>query len=361
MVVIAEAPAEVTVRIADVTSLKGQSVNHLIGTGLIVGLNGTGDGDQYEVTMRALAQALGKLAAPVNSLKELKDTKNVAIVMVDALVPELGVREGDRIAVHVSALGNAKSLAGGRLLITPLMYHDLSVAKIFAFASGPVRVEDSATPTVGVVPNGAVIQEDVLIGFTAFGEALPFASDWIQPGQQYITLVLDDAHAGWGLSAAIAEAVNAELSLVADVERVAMAADPKNVVVLVPGFQRSDPASWIRDIQELSMLMPIDEARVTVDRTSGTIVVSGSARISPVVVSHKGMTVIVRVPPPSPEEARVESHRFVALTTDRSVDANVSDLLQVLNQLKVPIDDRIAILTLIQRAGKLHAKLVYRE
>jgi len=355
------AGAEVTVRVGDVTSLKGQSVNRLIGQGLVVGLNGTGDGDQYAVTMRALAQTLGHLAAPVSSMQELKDTSNVAIVVIDAVIPEHGAREGDRIDVHVSALGSASSLAGGRLLVAPLIYEDPGVEKIFAFAAGGIEIPDVDMPTTGIIPNGATVQEDVLVGFTVSGTALPFANDWIQPAEQYITLVLDDAHAGWGLAVAIAEAVNAELSLAADVERVAIAADPKNVVVLLPSFQRGDPASWIRDIEELSLLMPPNEARVTIDRASGTVVVSGDARISPVIVSQKGMTVVVRMPPPPADEPRVEAQQFVSLGTDRAVDANVSDLLQALNQLKVPIEDRIAILTQIQKAGKLHAKLVFRD
>lgn len=355
------ARAEVTVRVGDVTTLKGQSVNRLIGQGLVVGLKGTGDGDQYAVTMRALAQTLGHLAAPVSSLEELRDTGNVAIVLIDAVIPEHGAREGDRIDVHVSALGSAQSLAGGRLLVAPLIYEDPSVQKIFAFAAGGIDIPSIDTPTVGLIPSGATIQEDVLVGFTASGASLPFTNDWIQPSEKYITLVLDEAHAAWGLSVAIAEAINSEMSLAADAERVAIAADPKNVVVLLPGFQRGDPASWIRDLEELSLLMPPNEARVTVDRASGTVVVSGDARISPVIVSQKGMTVVVRVPPPPADEPRVEAQQFVALGSDRSVDANVSDLLQALNQLKVPIEDRIAILTQIQKAGKLHAKLVFRD
>ena len=355
------AMANVTVRVGDVTGLKGQSINRLVGQGLVVGLNGTGDGDQYEVTMRALAQTLGQLAAPVNSMEELEDTRNVAIVLLDAVIPENGVREGDRIDVHVSALGSAKSLAGGRLLVAPLVYEDPSVQKLFAFAAGPVEITDPESPTVGVVSAGATIQEDVLVGFTVAGAALPFGNEWIRPAEKYITLVLDESHAGWGLAAAIAEAINAELSLAADVERIAVAADPKNVVVLLPRFQWGDPASWIRDIEELSLLMPPNEARVTIDRVSGTIVVSGNARISPVIISQKGMTVVVRTPPPPADEPRIEARDFVAVGTDRAADANVSDLLQALNQLSVPIEDRIAILTQIQRAGKLHAKLVFRE
>ncbi|MEE9243805.1 MAG: flagellar basal body P-ring protein FlgI [Mycobacterium sp.] len=354
-------PAEVTVRVADVTTLKGYGVNHLVGTGLVVGLGGTGDGDQYEVTMRALAAALDGLAAPVSGIEELKDTKNVAIVMVDAVIPEHGVREGDRIDVHVSAIGSAKSLVGGRLLVAPLMYHDLDIQTVFAYASGPIHLTNIDVPTTGVVERGAVVNEDVLVGFTALGRALPFTNDWIRPAETYITFVLDDAHAGWGLSVAIAESINSELSLAADVERVAIAADPKSVIVWLPPFQRSDPASWIRDIEELSTLIPASEARVTIDRSTGTIVVSGNARISPVVVSHKGMTIVVRYPPPAPTDPRIETQQFIELDTDPTPRADVTELLRALNQLQVPIDDRIAILTQIQRAGKLHAKLAFRD
>lgn len=356
---VADVHGDVTVRVADATSLKGQGINRLVGHGLIVGLNGTGDGDDYAVTMRALAQTLGNLAAPVNALEELKDTRNVALVLLDAVVPENGAREGDRVDVHVSAIGSAKSLTGGRLVVSPLVYADPQVTRVFAFASGPVETADATTPTVGMIHRGAAIHEDVLVGFTAFGRELPFRNPWIQPEEQYVTLVLDEHHAGWGLAVAIAEAINAELSLAADVERVAMAVDPKNVVALVPTFQRGDAASWIRDIEELSVLVPAEEARVTVDRTTGTIAVSGDARISPVIVSQKGMTVTVRTL--TTDDARIEQQTFAALSTDRQADADVSDLLQALNQLQVPIDDRIAILTQIQKAGKLHAKLVHRE
>jgi len=355
------AVGEMTVRVADVTKLKGQSVNKLVGLGLVVVLNGTGDGDRYEATMRALAQTLGNLSAPVAGLEELKDTKNVALVHMDAMVPEHGVREGDRIDVHVSAMGSAKDLTGGRLLVSPLVYHELNVERVFAYASGVVETEDAERPTTGQVRGGALVNEDVLVGFTAFGRELPFGNEWIKGEEVYITIVLDDSHAGWGLAVAIAEAINAELSLAADVERVAMAADPKSVVVWVPPFQRSDAGSWIRDIEELSVLMPPEEARVVVNRKTGTIAVSGNARISPVVVSQKGMTVVVRVPPAGPDDARLETKDFVSLETGGGGDANVTALLTALNQLNVPIGDRIAVLTEIQRAGKLHGKLMFEE
>ncbi len=354
------ADAEVAVRVTDVTTLKGYTINHLVGTGLVVGLNGTGDGDQYEPTMRALIQGLGGLGVPINGIEELRDTSNVALVLLDAVIPETGAREGDRIDIHVSAIGSAKSLAGGRLLIAPLVFRDPTIDGVFAFAQGALEVS-ATSPTTGVIRFGALVNEDVLLGYTATGSEVPFANDWIQEDEIYITLVVDEAHAGWGMSVAIAEAINAELSLTADVERVAVAADPRNVVVWVPKFQRADPAAWIRDIEELSTLMPAAEARVSINRKTGTIVISGDARVSPAIVSHKGMTVTVRSPAPDPDEPSVESNQFVGVASGAGDRSSMSDLLQSLNQLKVPVDDRIAILTQLQRAGKLHAKLIFRD
>jgi flagellar P-ring protein precursor FlgI len=358
------ARADVTARIADVTHLKGQRINRLVGMGLVTGLKGSGDGDDYLPTIRPLAQALQQFANPVMAAEDLKDTKNVAVVLLEAVVPENGAREGDRIDVQVTSFGAAKSLEGGRLLISPLVYHDRAVDKIFAFASGPLRIVNKDKPTVGVIDGGAVLEEDVLLAFVALGRELPFINGWIQPDDQYVTFVIDDAHAGWAMAAAVAEAINAELSLSADVERVALAADSRNVVVLVPKFQRHDPASWIRDIEVLAVLMPEGEARVTIDRHTGTIVVTGDARISPVIVSQRGLTVTVLNPQPTPDPAnpKVETKTFIDLQTEASErSAHVSDLLEALNRLQVPIEDRIAILTEINRIGKLHAKLMFKE
>ena len=94
----------VTVRVADVTKIKGQRTNTLIGMGLVTGLDGTGDGDDYLPTMRALMSAIGHLANPVTTIDELGGTENVAIVMIEATIPEFGAREGDRIDVKVTAI-----------------------------------------------------------------------------------------------------------------------------------------------------------------------------------------------------------------------------------------------------------------
>jgi len=354
--------ADVIARVGDVTHLKGQRINRLVGMGLVVGLSGTGDGDDYASSMRPLAQALSKFANPVQGLDELKNTKNVAIVWVNAVTPETGGREGDSLDVHVSAFGAAKSLVGGRLLPTPLLFHDRSVdSPVYATAGGRIDLPEAGTETSGVIRNGATLEEDILVGYCAYGRELRHTNDWIQPDEQYVTLVLEDEQASWALASEIANVLTSDLSDVAMVTRVAVAVDPKNVVVLLP--KKRDPARWISDIQMTRLLMPSAEARVIVNRANGTIVVSGDAKISPVVISKRGLTITVAVMDLNNAEAVVvpQSRTFVAVDPAKAGGGNVADLLEALNRLSVPIDDRINILEEIHRQGKLHAKLMREE
>ncbi len=349
----------VTARVGDVTRIKGQRTNTLVGMGLVTGLNGTGDGDDYLPAMRPLAAALNHFSNPATSLEDLGGSSNVAIVMVEVRLPEFGVREGDRVDAQVTTFGAAKSLEGGRLLVTPLLYHDRAIDQVFAFASGPVELLSDDDGTVGVVRRGATLEEDVLLHFLASGRELPFTSSWIAGNQHYITLVVNDEHASWAMVHEIATAINTELNQTADVEQVALAVDPKNVIVLVPSTQ--DVASWIREVERTMLLVPEAEARVIVDRRSGTIVVSGDARISPVIVSQKGLTITV-APPNAPEaSATPQQSSFIAIDPSGAGDAHVADLLEALKPLNVPIDDRIEIITKIYRLGKLHAQLSFED
>jgi len=351
-----------TSRVGDVTHLQGQGRNVLIGYGLVTGLDKTGDGGKFLPTMRAVAEMMGRFGVTVESLDDVQASKNTAIVMIEAVIPDHGGREGEMLDVSVTAVA-AKSLAGGRLLSTPLVYHDRGVDGLFAFASGQIVV-DPATPTNGFIRHGARLERDVLMNVVATGEELRrggFGNEWIRPDQTYLTLVLDEAHAGWSMAASIAQAVDKELSLSADVERVALAMDSKNIVVLLPAHQRSDPASWVRDVQRTPILMESGEARVTINRRAGTIVVTGDTRISPVIVSQLGLTVTVANPAAegtAPRPAVVQQD-FVALDSEKNREANVRDLLEALNRLKVPFKDRVSILEEIHRAGKLHARLMY--
>ena len=355
--------ASVSARIGDVTHFKGQGINYLTGMGLVVGLAGTGDGDEYALAMRPLAKALSDFYGnPVGSMAELKDTRNVAIVFLEATLPENGAREGEQIGVKVSAMGSCKSLKGGRLLPAPLLYPDQQVTDVFAICAGRVVLPDAEMETAGEIPNGAVVQEDVLHAYVACGRELPFGNTWIQPDQHYVTLVVDDTHASWSLAREIAQATDSALALAADVEHVALAIDPKNVVVLVPESEVASPADWLSQIESLDLLIAAGEARVIIDRTAGTIVVSGNARVSPVIVSHRGLTITISGPgAEAAAVADLQIQRFVAVDPTNSGGSNVSDLLEALNRLNVQIQDRISIIEQIHRMGALHAKLIVKD
>lgn len=352
-----------TARVGDVTRLQGQGTNVLTGYGLVTGLDGTGDGGKFLPTIKALAAALERFGAGPGELADVEGAKNVAVVMIETVIPEHGAREGDALDVHVTAVA-AKSLEGGHLLTTPLIYHDPTLEGLFAFASGRI-VLTGKTLTAGLIRGGARMERDLFINVVATGAELRSAgitSPWIRGERTYITLVLDEPHAGWPMAAAIAQAVDKELSISADVERVALAVDSKNIVVLLPEHQRGDRASWIRDVNRTPILMESNEARVAINRSAGTIVVSGDTRMSPVVISQRGLTVTVINPLPDGTEApkpAIEQHEFVPLDTQRGRLANVKDLLEALNRLKVDFDDRVSILEQIHRAGKLHARILY--
>jgi len=351
-----------TARVGDLTHFQGQGRNVLVGHGLVTGLNGTGDGSQYIPTMRQLAELMRRFGVQVDSVEDVESSKNVAVVMLEATIPDHGVREGELLDVQVTAVA-AKSLVGGRLVATPLIYHDRNVEGLFAFASGRIIVEGKSL-TGGFIRNGARLERNVFISVVATGKKLRAAgimSPFVAEDKTYITLVLDEAHAGWSMATAIAQAVDKELSISADADRVALAIDSKNVVVLLPEHQRSDPASWIRDVERTPILMESGEARVTINRRAGTIVVTGETRMSPVIVSQMGLTVTVsgNDQPGGVGRPVAVQQKFIAVDSERNREANVRDLLEALNRLKVPFLDRVSILEEIHRAGKLHARLMY--
>ncbi len=356
---LAQAPVA---RVADVTRLQGQGVNVLLGYGLVTGLNQTGDDAKYLQTIKAVRAMMERFGANIDDVDELSKGKNAAMVMIEVVIPEHGAREGDLLDVSVTALA-AESLEGGRLLPTPLVYHDRSVEGLFGFAQGRILTTENL-PTAGIIRKGARMERDVFMHVVTGGSQLRatgLLSPWIRSDQTYITLVLDEVHAGWSMAAAVAQAVDKELSLSADVDRVALAVDSKSIVVLLPEHQRGDPASWIRDVEQTPILMESNEARVTINRTAGTIVITGDTRLSPVVVSQRGMTVTVATPTVDGVvvEPVFKQQRFVPLDPETNRSANVQDLLEALNRLQVPFTDRVSILEEIHRVGKLHAQLLY--
>jgi len=361
------------VTIGDITRVEGQRINKLHGLGLVVGLKGTGDGGQFLPAMRPLAAMLQRLSDPIISPLELKDAKNVAIVTVTATLPEGGVRKGDRLDVQVQSIGSSKTLAGGRLFITPLQGPQRN-SIVYALAEGQIRLEDPAVPTNGVVDGGAVLEEEVL---TEFVENNKFR------------LVLSEASSGFTMAATVASVVNQDAEY--EVGRsIAKALDARTVEVEVPEAYRANAVPFLGRVQRLDLIMPRRQAKVEVNDRTGTIVITGDVEISPTVVSHKSLVVSTQVTTAAPAAATqavaatatanatastgatqaaaapvaaplVQDGPFFTMDPQGEGGARLQDLVAALNVLKVPPEDRIAIVKLLARAGQIHAEVVFTE
>jgi flagellar P-ring protein precursor FlgI len=346
LITAAVARPAMAVKVADITRLGGQRPNVLTGLGLVVGLRGTGDGGDYLPAIKPLAGMLAKFADPT-SVKELANVQNVALVLVSARVPGNGVRDGDAIDVHVMSQGAAASLRGGRLFITPMLgpTGELNAGGLpFAMAEGPVEIEDPSTPTVGVVKGGAVMEDDM--------------PAHVVDATGRFTLILQDPAADWTTASTIAKTINDAEG--GSGETLATVVDAKNILVTIPKIERERPDSFISRVRQLPVPLLPTEARVQVNERTGTLIVTGDVEISPVVISHKGLTIstIDPRPAPTPRNPLVTTKEIVALDTAARGGAKLQDLVNALEQLKVPAGDRIVIVKELYKTGMLHAKLV---
>jgi flagellar P-ring protein FlgI len=341
LVVLALAGQARAVKVADITRLSGQRTNVLTGLGLVYGLRGTGDGGDFTAAIQPLAAMLGKFSDPV-SVQQLTKVQNVAVVNLTATIPSTGARQGDHIDVRIASIGDASTLKGGRLFVCPMM-GPLAGSGIFALAEGPIDLEDPSNPNVGVVHGGAVMEENLVVSSVENGR---------------FSLILEAPAANWTTASAISKVINDAES--PNGEIIAVAVDAKEVVVVIPQAERERPDSFISRVQQLPVRMVPAEARVKINKNTGTLIVTGDVEISPVVISHKGLTIqtINPAPLPTPRTPVVTSRDTVALDTTNQGGARLQDLVAALEQLKVPVEDRITIVKELYSAGKLHAKLI---
>jgi flagellar P-ring protein precursor FlgI len=344
VIALAAAPAQ-AVKIADITRIGGERTNVMTGLGLVYGLKGTGDGGDFAAAIAPLRSMLSKFGDPV-TVQQLKNAANVAVVMVTATIPAAGARDGDHLDVHLSSVGAAASLHGGRLFVTP-MQGPLPGGPLLALAEGPVTIEDPSTPTVGVIrgaAGGAVMEAD-----------LPAR---VVDADGRFTLILDEYASNWSTANRIAKIIND--SEAADGETLATAIDGKNVIVSIPASDRQHPDSFISRIQQLPVQMLATKARVTINQKTGTIIMTGDVEISPVVISHNGLSISTIMPPlrPTARNPIVTDHQAIALSTTEQPNGNLQDLVAAMEQLKVPAMDRIQIVEELYKTGKLHAELI---
>ncbi|HVO19371.1 MAG TPA: flagellar basal body P-ring protein FlgI [Anaeromyxobacter sp.] len=342
-------------RVKELTDVVGIRENLLFGYGLVVGLAGTGDTDRVAFTAQSIVGMLGRLGIRVDP-KQIQ-VRNVAAVMVTARLPPFA-RPGTRIDAAVSSLGNARSLAGGILLVTPLTGGD---GRVYAVGQGPVQVagfETSAsgagvsknTPTSGRVANGATVERSVDF---SLGTG-PVTLSLRRPD-------LTDA-------ARIAAAVNAKLG-----PGTARALDPAAVELTVPEARKADEVTFLAEVELLEVQVD-QRARVVVSERTGVVVAGEGVRLRPVAVAHGGLSVRVqRDPVISQPETRSKGQTVTA--SKDSVDAaeatgsaialrataTVEDLARALNLLGASPRDLVAVLEAIKAAGALEGDLEVLE
>ncbi|PZX18913.1 flagellar P-ring protein precursor FlgI [Palleronia aestuarii] len=343
------------VRIKDLVEFDGVRGNDLVGYGLVVGLNGTGDGlRNAPFTEEIMTNILERLG--VNVTGEQFRPQNVAAVLVTAELPPFA-RTGSQIDVTVSAIGDASSLLGGTLVMTPLNAADgqiYAVSQGTVIAGGASAEGDAATvvqgvPTAGSIPNGARVEREIDFNFTQL-ESIRLAlrtPDFTTAGR-------------------IEQAINADMR-----RPVAVMLDAGTVLIDIGSTQMRSPAHAMGRIENITV-EPERRARVVVDQRSGTIVMGEDVRISRVAVSQGNLTLrveeapqVVQPNPFAPGETVVVPRTNAAIEEEPGIGlaevpdgTNLSDVVAGLNALGVAPRDMIDILKSIKAAGALHAEFI---
>jgi flagellar P-ring protein precursor FlgI len=328
--------------------VKGQEENSIQGLGLVVGLKGTGDAASYLPTIRSVAKIMSVMGTTVgpSALPELKDTKNVALVTVTATIPAAGARQGDKIDCIVSSIGSAKSLAGGRLFLTPLIGPDARHQRVFAFAEGPITIENPATPATGRVHDGCRLEEEF---FNVFQK------------DNKITLVLDKNHADFQVAQDVTELLNSQFRMqVSSPLPLARAINQGNIEVIIPNQYREDPVSFISQVLSTPIMEPRCGARVVVNERTGSIVISGDVEIGAVAVTHKNLVIETGGPGGAAGGAPSGAKPFIGVDTadPAAMSPKLKSLVEALNAVHLPTEDIIEVIKGLDRDGQLHAPLI---
>ncbi|MCD7060023.1 flagellar basal body P-ring protein FlgI [Pelagibacterium xiamenense] len=340
-------------RIKDIVDIEGIRDNQLVGYGLVVGLNGTGDGlNNSPFTRQSLVAMLERMG--VNTRGESMRTANVAAVMVTTNLPPFAT-QGTRVDVNVSALGDASSLQGGTLLVTPLLGAD---GEVYAIAQGQVIANgfsaegDAATvisgvPTTGTVSSGGLVEREINFSLAA---------------QNSLRLALKNPD----LTTArrIALAINDLIGMPA-----AIPADPATVRLTLPHNFNGNIVDLLTDVEQL-VVQTDQAARIVINENSGIIVIGRDVRVSAVAIAHANLTItiaenpqVVQPEPFSLGETAVEPNTQIDVLSDERQLAvvpesiSLQELVDGLNALGISPRDLIAILQAIKASGALQAEI----
>ncbi len=341
------------IRIKDIAGFDGVRDNQLMGYGIVVGLNGSGDSDQTKFPVQSVVNVLERMGITIN--RSDITVKNVAAVMVTATLPPFA-KQGSRLDVLVSSMGDAKSIAGGTLLMAPLKGGD---GQIYVVAQGAVITNSFSYggqaasaqknhPTAGRVPEGGLVEREL-------PNVLADRS----------SLRLNLHRPDFTTASRIAAAINGKFKA-----EIAVCNDPGALELEIPASYQGRTVSFVAELERLE-IQPDLVARVVLNERTGTIVMGENVRISTVAVSHGNLTLYVKEtpqvsqPPPfSSGETKVVPRTSVKVTEDTGglavvkEGANIGDVVRALNLLGVTPRDLIGIMQAIKAAGALQAELM---
>ena len=343
-----------TSRIKDIADFEGVRDNQLIGYGLVVGLNGTGDNiKSVDFTKESLISMLDKIG--INARDGQLKAKNVAAVMVTANLPAFA-RQGSRIDVMVSALGDAKNRQGGTLLATPMQGAD---GEIYAVAQGQIAVGAvsargtnasvvKGVPTAGRIASGAIVENEI-----------PFDLDSLK------TIRIALRNPDFTTSRRVADAINAMLGTTA-----AQALDPATISLDIPKKYQGKIVDLMTRVEQLQV-QPDQLARVVIDESSGIVVIGKDVKINRLAIAQGNLTIKITdipfVSQPLPfSNGTTVSGVTTAININEGIDAkltvvntgvNLQELVDGLNALGVTPRDLISILQAIKASGALQAEI----
>lgn len=338
-------------RIKDIARVEGFRENQLIGYGLVVGLDGTGD--KGVSTMQAIANMLQRMGITVKP-SDIK-AKNTAAVIVTALLPPFP-KPGMRVDALISTLGDAKSLQGGTLLLTPLKGPD---GKVYALAQGPVSIGgfigggggtkiQKNHPSAGKVPEGVIIEKEPPFKLASEGKIRLFL------GKPDFSTAFH-----------IQERINLLFN-----QEIAIAEDPSSVKINIPEGFAGKTVEFVKMIEELEVDVDIP-AKVVINERTGTVIIGEKVRLSPVAIAHGNLTIEIKItyrvsqpPPLAPESAEtvVVPEKEVKAKEEKASLVEISgttlgELIRALNSLGVTPRDLIAILQALKESGALRAEI----
>jgi len=346
-------PADAS-RIKELAQLEGVRSNQLVGYGLVVGLNGTGDSASTEFTIQSLVNMMERLGVTVDA--DQVKISNVAAVIVTAELPAFA-RAGSKIDVSVSSIGDAKNLAGGTLLMTPLHAAD---SKVYAVAQGPMIVNALAFggkaakvqknhPTVGRIPGGAFVEREVPY---VFGE------------KNELNYHLRDSD--FTTVSRMSHAVNQHFGV-----QIARSLDAGEMQVQVPEEYKGRLVDFVSELERLDII-PDTLARIVVNERTGTIVMGEKVRISTIAISHGNLSLVIseKSNVSQPNAFARQGKTVVTPETDIGVveeagnlvvleaGASIGDVAAALNAIGATPRDLMSIFQALKAAGALYADLV---